>query len=74
MPARDRVCIGCPVATGAGIAWLVPKVGGDGDGVEDEVGGEVEVEDVVGCGDDDGLLVVGSFVVAGDDAGARGRC
>ena len=38
------------------MAWLVPKGGGDGDVVEDKVGGEVEVEDVVGCGDDDGLL------------------
>jgi len=56
MLARDRVCIGCLVATGAGMAWLVPKGGGDGDVVEDKVGGEVEVEDVVGCGDDDGLL------------------
>ena len=88
MPAQDRVCIGCPVATGAGMAWLVPEGGGDGDVVEDEVGGEVEVEDVVGCGDDDGLrvedvvecgdddglLLAGSFVVAGDDAGAGGCC
>jgi len=56
------------------MAWLVLEGGGDGDEVEDEVGGEVEVEDVVECGDDDGLLLAGSFVVAGDDAGARGRC
>ena len=70
------------------MAWLVPEGGGDGDVVEDEVGGEVEVEDVVGrgdddglgvedvveCGDDDGLLVAGLFVVADDGIGARGRC
>ena len=63
-----------PKGGGAGMAWLVPEGGGDGDVVEGEVGGEVEVEGVVGCGDDDGLLVAGSFVVAGDDAGAGGCC
>jgi len=56
------------------MAWLVPEGGGDGDVVEDEVGGEVDVEGVVGCCDDDGLLVAGSFVVAGDGVGAGGRC
>ena len=62
------------MATGAAMAWLVPEGGGDGDVVEDEVGGEVDVEGVVGCCDDDGLLVAGSFVVAGDGVGAGGRC